>query len=252
MPALRDRQRQPEWMDDPALDAGAHRRALDGLARLNWLANSAGTLWRALRPLLQRRAGRRPVRVLDLACGGGDVTLGLWQRAQRAGLPLALTACDASDVALATARARAHRFGADIDWRACDVLHEPWPGERPEEARNEIAAENPGGYDVVVSSLFLHHLEPNQVVDVLRRAASAAEAVRMLDLTRGRGGWLLACGASALSTRSPVVRCDAPRSVEGAFTVAEIEALTGAAGLEPARVQRRWPARWLLQWERSP
>ncbi|MEX1081380.1 MAG: methyltransferase domain-containing protein [Halofilum sp. (in: g-proteobacteria)] len=233
MPVLRDRRRQPEWMDDPALAPEAHRHALAGLARLNRIADSAGALWRALRPTLEARIRRQPVRVLDLACGGGDVTLGLWQRARRAKVPLALTAWDASELALTVARERAERLGAEIDWQCRDLLADPWPGE----------------FDVVVSSLFLHHLEPTEAIAVLRRSASA-DTVRILDLARSRGGWCLARAGSALCTRSPVVRCDGPRSVEGAFTVTEAEALAGAAGLVDARVGRCWPARWMLHWDR--
>ncbi len=236
MPALRDRRREPEWMDDPALEPEAHRRALAGLARLNWLANSAGVLWGGLKPVLQARAEGQPVRVLDLACGGGDVTLGLWRRARQAGFELAVTGCDTSAVALATARERAEWLGAEIEWRLCDLLHDPWPGH----------------FDVVVSSLFLHHLEPADAVAVLRRAANTSDAIRILDLTRSRRGWWLARASIALCTRSPVVRCDGPRSVEGAFTFAEFEALAGAAGLEErdVRIRRCFPARLLLEWDR--
>lgn len=238
MPALRNRSRQPEWMDDPALGVGAHREALNGLARLNRLARSADALWYALRPILQAHTGDRPVRVLDLACGGGDVTLGLWRRARRAGFALALTGCDASELALAMARERSERIGAQVDWRRCDIVDEQWPGP----------------HDVVVSSLFLHHLDSSDAVAVLRRAALSAHAVRILDLARSRSGWLLARASTALCTRSPIVRCDGPRSVEGAFTRVEIEVLAGAAGLQQEghlRVARRWPARLLLQWDRA-
>ena len=83
------RQLVPEVMDDPGLSVDLHEQALDGLRRLNAVSRSAATVW----PMI-RDAGRqlgRPVRVLDLACGGGDVLLKLGRRAHAAGLDLRLT-----------------------------------------------------------------------------------------------------------------------------------------------------------------
>ena len=74
---------QPELMDDPALSADEHRRALRGLTRLNALSGSANVLWPAVRKLA-RELGR-PVRILDVATGAGDVPLQLCVRAARAG-----------------------------------------------------------------------------------------------------------------------------------------------------------------------
>jgi hypothetical protein len=55
---------------------------------------------------------------------------------------------------------------------------------------------------------------------------------------------------SRVLTTSHVVHVDGPRSVEGAFTRAEALALAERAGLNGARVSRRWPFRWLLTWRR--
>src|SRR4029078_2243453 len=78
---LRTRERIPELMDDPAIDPGAHRRALAALARINRVTNSAGLLW----PAIGRLAGQlgRTVRVLDVATGFGDVAAGPLARAER-------------------------------------------------------------------------------------------------------------------------------------------------------------------------
>lgn len=233
MNALLDRQRQPEWMDDPHLDPDAHRRALADLSRLNRLAGSAGMLWRELRPLLRHQGGDRPLQVLDVACGGGDVTLALWGRAQRAGHQLRIAACDSSEVALDAARARADRAGADVEWFSCDVTRDAWPG----------------GFDVVVSSLFLHHLEPAEAMALMRSAAGAGDRLRLLDLARSRRGWILARASTRMLSRSPVVRVDGPRSVEGAFTRSEVRAMAAAAGLESASVRPCWPARLMLRWD---
>ena len=70
-------------MDDPALDLEQHRLALEGLKRVNRLSRSAAIFWPALRTLLCGQPSDRPLRVLDIACGGGDVTRDIARRAQQ-------------------------------------------------------------------------------------------------------------------------------------------------------------------------
>jgi len=229
------RRLQPEVMDQPGLDPRRHRQALAGLRRLNLWSGSAGMLWPPL-AALARAAAPRPLRVLDLATGGGDVPIRLWRRARRAGLPVIVEGCDVSAVAVEHATTEAARRGAEVRFFRADAL----------------AGELPDGYDAVVCSLFLHHLTEDQAVGLLRRMADAAGRVVLVnDLARGRAGLLLARVATRLLTLSPVVRVDGPRSVEGAFTVDEARALAERAGLRGATVERRWPCRFLLTWVRS-
>src|SRR6266851_3551000 len=106
MHSLRHRRLQPEVMDQPDLDRARHWHALRGLARINWLSGSAGILWPSIRQLA-KEANSRPLRVLDVACGGGDVSIGLYRRAAQAGLNVQIEAADVSSNALTYARRRA-------------------------------------------------------------------------------------------------------------------------------------------------
>ncbi|MBX9582367.1 MAG: hypothetical protein K2X87_18855, partial [Gemmataceae bacterium] len=83
-PSLARRERIPERMDDPGLDPAEHRRALAALARINRWSRSAAVIWRPIRDFA--RSAGRPVRVLDVATGGGDVPKALAEKARRAGL----------------------------------------------------------------------------------------------------------------------------------------------------------------------
>ena len=93
------RDRQPEQMDAPNLPKDEHLRALAGLARLNRVSGVATAMYRQLR----RHAvalGDRPLNVLDVASGGGDVPVAWAARAKREGLRLQLTLLDVSAVAV--------------------------------------------------------------------------------------------------------------------------------------------------------
>jgi SAM-dependent methyltransferase len=233
LPDLSLRRRQAELMDQPGLDPARHSQALRGLERINFWSRSAAILWPPLVELARR--SKRPLRVLDLATGAGDLPIRLWHWAQRANVPLSIDGCDRSPDAVAYARDRASARGARVRFFECDALGEPLPA----------------GYDMVVSSLFLHHLEDEEAVRLLRRMAEAAgRMVLVNDLVRTRAGFLLAYVGTRLLSRSAIVHTDGPRSVEGAFTLSEAHTLAQRAGLAAVTVARRWPCRFLLRWER--
>lgn len=230
--SLGKRVRQPELMDDPQLDFHRHRRALNGLARLNWASQSASVLW----PPMAHLAKIKPLRVLDLASGGGDICLAIWRKAQRAGLPVEIDGCDISPNAVAIANQRCKKAGAKIGFIQCDLLRDSWPS----------------GYDVVICSLFLHHLSETQVVEVLRQCRQTARHLVLIsDLIRCSTGLLLARLASRLLTRSEIVRIDGPRSVRAALTRAEVAELAARAELNGATIHNCWPCRFLLKWQQA-
>jgi hypothetical protein len=109
------------------------------------------------------------------------------------------------------------------------------------------------GYDIITSSLFIHHLDEDQVASLLRRMAAAAQRLVLInDLRRSSLGLMLAYGATRLLTASPVVHTDGPLSVAAAFTLAEMRQLAKWAGLEDFTVARRWPFRFLLTYRKPP
>ncbi len=231
--SLRRRDRQPEIMDQPGLDPPLHQAALRGLRRINSLSGSARILWPPLLHLARERAG--PINVLDVGSGAGDVPIALSIRAQRSGLPVQFTGYDMSPTAVAYARQGASRALANVSFHERNVL------------TDGIAEQ----FDVVVCSLFLHHLDEIEARDLLSRMRKAARHLVMVnDLERSRLGYALAVAASRLLSRSRIVHVDGPRSVRAAFSLQEVLALAEQAGLDGATVVRRWPCRYLLTWRR--
>ncbi len=228
------RDRQPELMDQPGLDDAQHRRALAGLRSINVISRSSAILWSAVRRLAAE-LGVRSLRVLDLACGGGDVGIGLARTARRFGLDIVLVGCDRSPLALDVARARASRVEVAAQFIELDVLHDTLPSD----------------FDVVTCSLFLHHLEESDAERLLRHMAEAARHLLLVnDLVRSRFGYVLAWWGSRVLTRSHVVHVDGPLSVRAAFSPSEALDLAKQAGLNGAVLSRHWPQRFLLSWRR--
>ncbi len=231
--SLQQRDRHPELMDCPDIAPADHARALCGLSRLNRASGIERTVFRALKPLLRDE----PVRVLDIAAGSGDLVTGLARRMSSAGTPVLFTACDISAFACQQIKDRASGLpgsnGSRIEVTQCDVVNDPLPQ----------------GHDIVMCHLFLHHLDEEEIVRLLRAMReSARKAVIITDLRRSRRGYLLAWLASRLLTRSRVVHTDALLSVRAALTPHEIRHLAISAGYNAPCIRRIWPQRILLKW----
>jgi SAM-dependent methyltransferase len=223
-------------MDQPELDDPEHALALTGLRRINTLSRAASALWPSMERLARARGpAAGPLRVLDLAAGGGDTAVALARRAERSGLAIEIEGCDLSARAAAIAGDRAAARGSRVRFFTLDALADPIPE----------------GYDVLTCSLFLHHLDEDQAVLLLRRMAAATNRMVLVDdLARSRTGCWLAWFACHWLSRSRVVRHDGPASAAAAFTPAEALELAHRAGLETATVHRHWPSRFLLSWSR--
>jgi SAM-dependent methyltransferase len=230
---LRERRLEPEIMDQPGLAIADHRHALTGLATMNRLSLTSQILSDGILSLARHSQGQ-PLRVLDLACGGGDVLIALAQRARALRIPLVVVGCDISPFAVTLARERAVAAETTIEFLIQDVVNEPLLT----------------GFDVVMSSLFLHHLSSDAAIALLRRMRIAARRrVLVNDLLRSWRGYVLAKFACNVFSRSYIVRTDGPASVKAAFSLPEVRSMAQAAGLDGARFSRRWPQRFLLAWD---
>lgn len=232
--SLDERCLEPEWMDDPALSAGLHDAALDGLARLNRVAGADRGFRRPI-DLLLRDLPAGPVRLLDLATGSGDlpVRLDRWLGRRRPDLERRWIVVDISDHALSRATDRARAAGLHLEPHRRDVLVDDLPS-----------------CDVAMCSLFLHHLDVPQAIVAIRRLDAAAErGVVLGDLRRTRLGLTLASTAARLLTRSPVVHADAPASVRAAFDDTELEQIVhDAVGAARPSFARTFPQRRIVWW----
>jgi 2-polyprenyl-3-methyl-5-hydroxy-6-metoxy-1,4-benzoquinol methylase len=182
-----------------------------------------------------RHMAPHPVRVLDLATGAGDVPIRLARWASREKLTLECSGCDISPTALDIAGRRAAENSVRIALFQHDVVKDGIPV----------------GYDVVIASLFLHHLSEFEAVGLLRRMSVTANRMLLVnDLRRTRINLGLVTLATRCLSRSRIVQHDGPASVRAAFTIDEARQLAVHAGLTNAIVTARFPCRWLLVWRK--
>jgi 2-polyprenyl-3-methyl-5-hydroxy-6-metoxy-1,4-benzoquinol methylase len=176
------------------------------------------------------------LRILDVACGGGDTVRAISRLGRREGIDLEVHGCDISDEAVTLATAAARAEGLEAHFFQADAIGAPLPG----------------GYHLIITSLFLHHLREVDAEALLRSMAAATlEQVMVHDLIRSHLDLLLTWIGTRLLSRSPIVHIDGPLSVGGAFQFDEVAQLATAAGLAGAQISRFWPERFLLSWCRD-
>jgi ubiquinone/menaquinone biosynthesis C-methylase UbiE len=228
----------PELLDGP-LDA----RTLDGnlrdLARVNRFLGGAALSWQALEPLMSAAGGGETLQVLDVGTGAADIPISLAQRADRRDMPLHIVATDVRPEIVAIARARgAEDPASSVEVRLGQADHIDEPD---------------GSFDVVHSSLVLHHLDPAPAIAALREMARVAtRAVIVNDLDRTEAWYLGARLLALLTTTNAYTRNDGPLSVRRAYRPNEMRQLAARAGLvEEARYRARPGYRYALRFRHA-
>jgi len=219
---LRRRSQQREWMDEQSASPAVLTSVLADLATVNTI-----TLARLPTIAFMRRISRglppgTPLRVLDVGYGEGDMLRRIHRWGARAGVALDLAGVDL-DPASAPAAQAATPPAWDIQYRTGDVFDVP-----------------PGGHDVVLSSLFTHHLSDAQVVDFLVwMERSAARGWFVNDLHRHVLAYEGFRVLSAAAGWHPMVRHDGAISVARSFRRRDWNMLLCRAGLGGV-AQVRW------------
>ena len=219
-------------MDDPALPQDQHDHALRGLTAIHQFSGLVNRFWSGLVPLIKASsANERPFKIADVGCGDGYLLRQLSKKANAVGFDVELIGFDFSKVACSLATEKAKAAGAKVRYEQVDIL----------------ADEIPEKVDVIVNSLFLHHFEAADVETILKKFRDATtQGFIVEDLRRTVLGWSLAWAGGRILTRSPIVHYDGVVSVEGAFSIPEIQDVLEAAGLENVDIQKRWPQRFVL------
>ncbi len=209
----------PELLDGPLEDAAALRGNLCDLRRVNRYLGGSRLSGRAVDLLLAGERG--PHSLLDVGTGAADIPMALLGTAEARGRVLRIVGLDSRPEVLDAARSIDPRMGDlhNLQLGTADGRALPYPDRT---------------FDIVHSSMVLHHLEPRDAVVFLREARRVARrGVVVNDLVRGRLSWLGAWLLTRLATGNRLTRHDGPLSVRRAYTRVEARVLLESAGLSP-------------------
>lgn len=216
-----------ELLDDPAADPAVVATSLRHIARANrWFGGAWAARWGMGRLLAQAPA--RPLTLLDVGTGSGDLPRDLARWAARRGRALRPLGLERSPVA---ARLAGAHMPAVV---AC-------AGQLP------LA---PRSVDLVLLSQVAHHLERGALVRLLRQLDAVARVgVVVADLRRSRlARHLFRLGSAALRFDA-VTRADGLTSIARGFTPAALRGILAEAGIAGAVAAR--PGWRVVAWWRA-
>ncbi|HYE19219.1 MAG TPA: methyltransferase domain-containing protein [Tepidisphaeraceae bacterium] len=253
MPFLRERRRQAEWMDRPDADPRELAASLAFIRKVNrWLRYTRATLGHLKRFAGTWSRGER-IEVLDIATGSADIPSAIARWGIEAGFDVRVTGVDFHAETIAVARSEVQ--GATSDSGRAPQAERLQEGTVPISRVRLVRADafrlpfENGAVDYAITNMFLHHLDPPEIVGVLREMDRVARrGVIVADLLRSYRAYAWVKLLTALSPA--MVRHDAAVSVGQAFTRGEILCATGAAGLTYARYYRHFGHRFVLAGEK--
>lgn len=210
----------PEMMDEPC-SREVLRHCLRDLARVNrWFLAYRPTLgWLDSLAL----PNDRPVHILDVGCGFGDSLRRIERWANKRNHSVALTGCDLNPDTIAIAR-EASPARSRIRWVASDVF--------------ALKCSQP--VDLIVSSLFTHHLTENELVRFIAWMDATARVGWFInDLSRASIPYRLFKAFAKVANLHPFVQHDGPVSIARAFIPDDWRRMCAAAGLNESRISIR-------------
>ena len=211
-----------EWMDRPDADPELLSNTYRQFSVINRLLSGWKTIYqREIRPTA--RELNRPVRILDIGCGGGDILFALHQMCKKDGIVAELTGIDPDKRSIDFASGR-------VSDGAIRFFHQT-ASEHAFEQASELATElaNSGErYDYVISNHLLHHLQDEEVRKLASDACDLAlHQVIFNDISRSAIGYLLFQVTTPLLFRRSFISKDGLISIRRSFTRDELAQLLG-------------------------
>lgn len=219
------RSTRDELMDTEPVAFEEFRACLVDLARVNRLTRAYGpTLGFFDRLLPRARRLGRPLEVLDVGCGYGDMLRRLDQWALDNDIEVSLTGIDLNPWSKRAAMG-ATPSDRNIRWVTADAF----------------AYQPKAGIDVVISSLFAHHQSDAQLIRFVAWMDKTARLGWFVnDLHRHPVPYHVFRIAARLAGFHRFVQHDGPISIARAFVPSDWRRLLMATGLDPETVEVRW------------
>ena len=187
----------PELLDS---DSGNAKEVADSLRDLRMFSRYFGgtSTTVSLLERVARGTQARELTVLDNAAGPGESTLGAAQQLARRGIRVRVTLAD---------RLASHLPRNGTATIVGDALRLPFADR---------------SFDVVTSSLFAHHLEPDEIIAYMDETLRVSRVATLInDLNRSAAHLALVYAGMPLY-RSRITRHDAPASIKRAYTPEEL------------------------------
>ncbi|WP_127140656.1 methyltransferase domain-containing protein [Flagellimonas marinaquae] len=221
-----------ELMDDFSMKGELLRDTLDKLGKINkWLGGNHVTL-NGLRQLLKNQPKDRVLTIVDLGCGHGDILRLIADFGRKHNYSFELIGIDANQDAIEYADELSVAY-EELSFRSVDVFSEEFRAME---------------YDIVLSTLFLHHLNEDEIQALLNTVTTKAKlGVVINDLHRSSMAYGLFKLLGLVISNHMIVQ-DGLTSILRAFKRKEIEQISSQLNLN-SKISWKWAFRyqWLIK-----
>jgi SAM-dependent methyltransferase len=228
----RYRSNKTELMDDFTFNGELLRDTLDKLASINkWLGGNYVTI-NGLKKLLKGRPKEQQITIVDLGCGGGDLLRDIAKFGTRNGYSFKVIGVDANADTIDYARELSRDY-PEISFIHCNIYSDEF---------HSI------DYDVVLTSLFLHHFNNEELERLLSSVLSKVTVgILVNDLHRHPVAYYL-FRLLCMVIPNRMVRDDGLTSILKGFKRQELEMISIRLGVK-YEIKWKWAFRyqWIIQ-----
>jgi SAM-dependent methyltransferase len=219
----------PEWMDEPCTYED-FRQCLVDLAQVNRLTLAYRPTLAFLDRIALDASSSEPLRIVDVGCGGGDMLRHIERWAAHRGIRVKLTGIDLNPYAARAAR-EFTTAPSSIEWITGNAFSYTEP------------------IDIVLSSLFTHHLGEAEIVQFLAWSEAKARLGWFInDLCREPTPYRLFGLLATVMRWHRFVRHDGPVSFRRSFREPDWCAMLSSAQITATVALQRWtPARLCVE-----
>jgi len=148
-----------EIMDDLDYNGPILHDALNKLAKINqWLGGNIVTI-NGLKKALKNQTKKEPITIIDLGCGGGDILREVATFGKKYNYNFKLIGLDANPNTVKYAKSLSQNYN-NIEFKTIDIFSEEF---------------NALKYDLVLTTLFLHHFKEKELESFLKPVLKKAK-----------------------------------------------------------------------------
>jgi 2-polyprenyl-3-methyl-5-hydroxy-6-metoxy-1,4-benzoquinol methylase len=218
------RSTQPEWMDEQSTSFEEFHHCLQTLEKINVCTLAYPPTLKWIRKMLVHLKAEPHIKVWDIGSGGGDMLRRIRKLAKSSRTEVELTGIDIHPFAQRSAQLSTPAQ-MNIDYEISDIY--------------AVAQERQA--DLIISSLFTHHLGDEELIRFIRwMEQHASKGWFINDLHRHPIPYCVIKYSVKFLRLNRLVVHDAPVSVARAFTRKEWQALLTRAGVPLDAVTIRW------------
>ncbi|GAB5399511.1 MAG: hypothetical protein Aureis2KO_10960 [Aureisphaera sp.] len=227
------RSQEAEIMDDLDFQGQEMQALLKDLAVVNNLLGGVGITISGIEKLLNRALDRnRPLVMVDLGCGDGEVLRRCLDWALEKGIEMKAIGVDANSHILREAEKRSSEY-SNLEFKKIDVFS----------GMNSLPE-----FDIALCTLFLHHFQEVEILNLLQKLQGKAKVgIVVNDLQRSVWAFGLFRIFGALFLKTSTARHDGLVSVARGFKKKELQQLSHKVQ-GAHKIQWRWAFRyqWLI------